>query len=134
MTSIQITTATASASHDLDMSDTGLMLTFDNTFAMSAAIIGVIRELSPDERAETIGDMIFFATFVRATPDEAKAHHAFWRTVRKLFVHETDHPDAERGDAAWHELRHLERMASAHLDSAGVRDIHLPGFGTFTLH
>lgn len=131
MTSIQTTTAT---SHDLDVIDTGIVLTFLDSFAMSAAIIETIRELSDAERAETIGDMTFFATFIRATPEEARAHHRFWRTVAKLFKLEADHPDTERGDAAWHEMRHLERHASTHLISAGVRELHLPGCATFIVN
>ncbi|MDX0601806.1 hypothetical protein GOD78_10975 [Sinorhizobium medicae] len=132
MTSAQTTPATASAIHDLECLDTGVTLTFPDAFAMSAAIIETLRELSDAERAETIGDMTFFATFIRATPEEARAHHRFWKTLAKLFSYETEHPNAERGDAAWHEARHLERMAAAHLDSAGVRELHLPGCATFT--
>lgn len=134
VTSANPTTGTAPASHDLDMSDTGLVLTFDHAFAMSAAIIGVIRDLSPDERTETIADMTFFASFARVPVHAAKALKAFWSTIGEVFALEADHPDIEQGDEVWHDIQHLERRAAINLSAAGIRDIHLPGCATFLVH
>lgn len=126
--------ATAAPAIEIQDINTGIIVTFDDCFALSAAIIETIRALSPEERAETIADMVFFTTFARTTPDQSKALNAFWTTVRDLFTIEAEHPDAEQGDEAWHEAQHLERRAAMHLMSAGIRDIHLPGCATFALH
>jgi hypothetical protein len=120
----------ATAAPAIEMQDihTGIILTFDDCFALSAAIINIIRDLAPDERAETIADMQFFAAFAPERPDTIKALSAFWRTLADLFELEEMSPKEDD------ETHHLERQAATHLMSAGIRDIHLPGCATFMVN